>query len=136
MDYIQIFPLRKFGAIQYVRRSTYTYMYNTYIHTYIPLGTMLRNAISLDCILLATSSQYDPIKANLKLVIIRTLVSMPPLILLVMLNKLVPCVLISRGKEGSSFLLLHHLISTVLMLTVTFITQVNIAVPPIHPVVL
>ena len=104
-----------------------------HIYTHIPLGTMLRNATSLNCVPLAIPSQYGPIKADLKPLIIRTVDSVPPLILLVMLNVLVPCVLIRRLE----LLIVHHFIFSLLMITFwNLILQKNIAVPPTHPVTL
>ena len=43
---------------------------------HIPLGTMLRNATSLNCVSSDISSQYGPMKADLKPLIIRVLVSL------------------------------------------------------------
>ena len=96
---------------------------------------MLRNAM-LHGLSLFSPSQYGPISVNLTPVIIRVLVALCSLISLLMIYLLTVSVT-SKGDEESLFLILHHFISSVLMLTFGIsITQVNIAVPPSHTVVL
>ena len=100
---------------------------------YIP---MLRNALLHNLSLnMVNPSQYDPKSTNLTSVIIRTLVSLSSLILLVILY------LLKLGGNIAtlliSSLILHHLISSVLMLTFRIsITQVKTTIPPSHVVVL